>query len=258
MPLVVAREARADGRRVVAAAIRGITSPEIDQAVDEVDWLDWGNLPAFFSVLESWRQMGVSQAVMVGKVEQQRIYERDDESMSEIIEGLPSGHTDQLLGAVANVLAGAGIELLDSTCYLQSMLARSGKVAGREPSEQEVADIEHGRDAAKQLGRLDIGQTVVVKERAVVAVEAMEGTDATILRAGQLAGPGCVVVKVAKPSQDLRFDVPVIGEQTLRVMAEAGATVLAIEADITVVFDLEAIETLATDQEIAVWALDRD
>ncbi len=259
MPLVVVREARQAGRRVVAAAIRGITSPALEETVERVDWLEWGDLPAFLAVLESWRQMGVREAVMVGKVEQQRIYDRHgDEALTDAIDGLPTGHTDELLGAVAKVLTGAGIELLDSTRYLQSMLASPGRVAGREPSAQEAADMEHGWAVAKELGRLDIGQTVVIKERAVVAVEAMEGTDATIRRAGELAGSGCVVVKVAKPSQDLRFDVPVIGADTLRAMAASGASALAVEAGLTVVFDEEAIEALATAHGMAVWARARD
>lgn len=254
MPLVVAREARADGRRVLAVAIRGITSEAIDEYADEVRWLDWGDLPSFFGLLEEWRSRGLAEAVMAGKVEQQRIYERDGDEggMEEILAGLPSGHTDQLLGAVANVLEGAGIRLLESTRYLQTMLAGEGTLAGRDPDPREAADVDHGWSVAKALGGVDIGQTVVVKERAVVAVEAMEGTDACIRRAGELAGPGCVVVKVAKPGQDLRFDVPVVGLETLDSMVAAGAGVLAVEAGMTVLFDADELAERASGSGIAV------
>ncbi len=183
---------------------------------------------------------------MAGKVEQQRMYDRDgDGAMEELIEGLPTGHTDELLGAVANVLSGVGIELLDSTRYLGDYMPGAGIVAGRSFDERELADVEHGWAIAKDLGRHDIGQTVVVKERAVVALEGMEGTDACIARAGDLAGPGCVVVKVSKPDQDLRFDVPVIGRGTVDAMQAAGATGLAFEAGTTVVFDREELDRVA-------------
>lgn len=256
MPAIVAREARADGRRVVVAAIRGITEPAIDEAAEQVRWLDWGDLPGFFALLEDWRAAGVADAMMVGKVEQQRIYERGrrGRQIEQVLAGLPSAHTDQLLGAVANVLEGAGIRLLESTRYLQPLIAAAGRVAGREPDDRERHDIDHGWRVAKTLGGLDIGQTVVVKERAVVAVEAMEGTDACIRRAGELAGPGTVVVKVAKPGQDLRFDVPVVGLRTVELLRETGASVLAIEAGITVMFDRERMAAAAAAAGIAIVA----
>ena len=256
MPLVVAAEATAAGRQVLAAAIHGITQPEIDQSAHEVIWLEWGDLPAFFQVLETWRERGVTEAIMAGKVEQQRIYSRaqDDGELEGVLAGLPSGHTDQLLGAVAKILDGAGIRLLESTRYLGSALAAPGPIAGREPDARELADIEHGWAVARSLGAVDIGQTVVVKERAVVAVEAMEGTDACIRRAGELAGAGTVVVKVGKPDQDLRFDVPVIGVQTLESMISARASVLAVQSGVTVIFDHREMQECATRAGIAVLA----
>lgn len=243
MPVMVAREADRAGRRVTVAAIRGVTEPQIDAVAQEVHWLHWGDLPAFFELLQHWQENGVRQAIMAGKVEQRRIYERGPgDAMEEMIASLPSGHTDQLLGAVASVLASAGIELLNSITYLQEALARPGSLAGREPDERERADIDHGWQIAKALGAHDIGQTVVVKDRAIVAVEAMEGTDACIRRAGELAGAGCVVVKVAKPDQDLRFDVPVVGRDTIASMRAARCTALAVEAELTVVFDRQEME----------------
>jgi len=235
MPRVVAQEARAAGCHVLAAAIRGITDPALEECVDELRWLEWSDLQGFFALLQEWRAAGVVEAIMAGKVEQQRMYERDESGeMEKLIEGLPTGHTDQLLSAVANVLSGAGIELLPSTRYLRRYMPGVGPVAGRPLDERERGDVEHGWHIAKALGKHDIGQTIVVKEKAIVAVEGMEGTDACIRRAGDLAGPGTVVVKVAKPDQDLRFDVPVVGAQTIAAMRDAGAGALAFEADFTV------------------------
>lgn len=254
MPRVVASEARAAGCRVHAAAIRGITDPALEGCVDELRWLEWSDLQGFFELLQEWRAAGVTEAIMAGKVEQQRMYERDDSGeMDKLIEGLPTGHTDQLLSAVANVLSGAGIELLPSTQYLGRYLPGVGLVAGRPLDDRERGDVEHGWGIAKALGTHDIGQTIVVKELAVVAVEGMEGTDACIRRGGDLAGPGTVVVKVAKPSQDLRFDVPVVGLQTIAAMREAGAGAMAFEANMTVLFDAAEI-AVAVGEDIGLVA----
>ena len=248
MPRVVAREARAAGCRVHAAAIHGITDPALEDCVDELRWLPWSDLPGFLSLLQEWQAAGVTEAIMAGKVEQQRMYERDESGeMERLIEGLPTGHTDQLLSAVANVLSGAGIELLPSTRYLGRYMPGAGPVAGRPLDEREHHDVEHGWRIAKALGTHDIGQTIVIKEKAVVAVEGMEGTDACIRRGGDLAGPGAVVVKVAKPDQDLRFDVPVVGVRTIAAMRDAGAGALAFEADMTVLFDAAEIAAAVGD-----------
>lgn len=257
MPLLVARQAREQGRSVLAGAIHGITDPALEESVDEVEWLRWGDLPGFFRLLEQWRERGVRSAVMAGKVEQQRIYDRPaGAGIDEMLAELPSGHTDELIGAVADVLEGAGIELLDSTLFLREQMAVPGALTEREPGREELLDIVHGWEVAKAIAGLDIGQTVVVKERAVVAVEGMEGTDACIRRGGALAGAGVIVVKVAKPDQDLRFDVPVIGVETIVTMAEVGASVLAIEAGKTVVFDEARVRAKARRADIAVTALE--
>ncbi len=254
MPRVVAREAKAAGCEVYAVAIRGITDPALEDCVDKLRWLEWSDLQGFFALLQEWQAAGIGEAIMAGKVEQQRMYARDESGeMEKLIEGLPTGHTDELLGAVANVLSGAGIELLPSTRYLGRYMPGVGHVAGRPLDERESADVAHGWRIAKALGTHDIGQTIVVKEKAVVAVEGMEGTDACIRRAGDLAGPGSVVVKVAKPDQDLRFDVPVVGAQTIAAMRDAGAGALAFEADITVLFDAAEIAA-AVGEDIGLMA----
>ena len=273
MPRVAALEAARAGRTVWAAAIRGITDPALESVVDRTTWLDWGDLPGFFALLESWREAGVTEAVMAGKVEQRQVYAPDSvdgeppgavgdgasqggggSAIEAVVAGLPNAHTDELIGAVANVLEGAGIRLLSSIAYLGQFVAAEGVLSARPPTDDEERDIEHGWQIAKQLGGLDIGQTVVVKWRAVVAVEAMEGTDACIARAGALCGVGAAIVKVAKPNQDLRFDVPVVGRGTIEAMCSVGASVLAIEAGVTVLFDRDELVADANAAGIAVVA----
>ena len=255
MPLLVARQARSEGRRVLAVGLRTISDPRLDDEADEVNWLDWADVPAFLQLLERWQARGVRQAVMAGKVEQQRAVEASGYGgMEAILDDLPSRHTDALIGAVADILQGAGIELLDSTRFLRSQLATAGMLGQRSVSASERRDIDHGWRVAKTLGRLDIGQTVIVKNSAVVAVEAMEGTDECIRRAAALVGEGTVVVKAAKPDQDLRFDVPVVGAETVETMIRGGSTALAIEAGITVLLDREAMVRRADVAGIAVVA----
>lgn len=252
MPMAVATEARSRGRRILALAVEGITDSDLDEVVDEVRWLQWGDVGGLFRTLGTWRLKGVREAVMAGKVEQQRIYDDEGGSIAELTANLDAQHTDDLIGVVAGVLGEAGIELLDSSQFLEPYLVDRGVLTARAPDERERADIEHGWRIAKALGKVDVGQTVVVKERAVVAVEAMEGTDACIRRAGELSGPGAVVVKVAKPDQDRRFDLPVVGLETVATMVGAGAGVLAIEAGSTVVFDREELVERADLHDLAV------
>ncbi|MFQ5742350.1 MAG: LpxI family protein [Acidobacteriota bacterium] len=253
MPSIVARQARARGRRVTVLAIRGITDTAVGDAADEIRWLDWGDVNGFLELLGELGQNGVREAVMAGKVEQQRIYEATGAGKLEsLLEEIPVRHTDALIKTVANLLAAAGIDLVSSMEFLDGLLVAAGTLTQRSPNEREMADIEHGWKVAKALGGLDIGQAVVVKELAVVAVEAMEGTDACILRAGLLAGPGTVVIKVAKPRQDPRFDLPVVGMGTVASMSDAGATALAIEADRTVVFDRERVQAEADVRDLAI------
>jgi len=255
MPCIVAEEARSQGRRVIAIAIEGVTEERVAALADEAHWLSWGDVGGFLSLLNELSGRGVHQAVMAGKVEQQRIYEGSDRGgLKGLLSAVPVRHTDSLLEAVVRLMGGAGIELLPSTDFLQPYIARQGTLTTRTPDDREHDDIRHGWQVAKQLGGLDIGQSVVVKDRAVVAVEAMEGTDECLRRAGRLAGPGTVLVKVAKPNQDLRFDVPVVGAETVAAMAEVGSSALCIEADMTVVFDKEALRSTADEANIAVVA----
>jgi DUF1009 family protein len=240
---------------VTALAIRGITDDEVAEVADEVRWLEWGDVSAFMKVIGELSSAGVTQAVMAGKVEQQRIYDSGGgRGLRALLSALPIRHTDALIKTAANVLAGQGIQLLNCSDFLSDYLAPKGSLSERTPDEREESDIKHGWEIAKTLGGLDIGQTVVVKERAVVALEAMEGTDECIRRAGELAGPGTVVVKVAKPKQDLRFDLPVIGRGTVASMIAAGASALAIQSGSTVIFDGERIRTDADASRVAIVA----
>jgi hypothetical protein len=230
-----------------------------------VHWLSLGELSR---LIETFQQEGVHKAVMAGQVKHKQIFSsiRPDWRLAKLLLNLRSRNTDMLLGAVAKVLGDEGIELISSTTYLEPLLARPGVLTARAPNEQEQKDISYGREVARGLAGFDLGQTVVIAAQACVAVEAMEGTDATIARAGELMRSleddastlerSLTVVKVAKPKQDLRFDVPVIGIHTIETMRAAGATCLALEAHRTLIFDLEAVRAEADLAGIAVLALE--
>jgi hypothetical protein len=270
-PFLLLDAARAQGAEVVVAAIKEETEPEMDAraAADpgvRVHWLSLGELSR---LIETFRQAGVTQAVMAGQVKHKQIFSsiRPDWRLAKVLLNLRTRNTDMLLGAVAKVLSDEGIELISSTAYLEPLLARPGVLTARAPNAEEQQDLAYGRAVAGALASYDIGQTVVVAGQACVAVEAMEGTDATIERAGAilqtLAAEGeastlerrLSVVKVAKPSQDMRFDVPVIGPKTIETMRLAGATCLSLEAGRTLIFDQDAVSTLADAAGIAIVAL---
>jgi hypothetical protein len=230
-----------------------------------VHWLSLGELSR---LIETFQREGVHQAVMAGQVKHKQIFSsiRPDWRLAKLLLSLRTRNTDMLLGAVAKVLGDEGIELIASTAYLEPLLALPGVLTARAPNEQEQQDISYGREMARGLAAFDLGQTVVVAAQACIAIEAMEGTDATIERAGALMRSlgepastlerSLTVVKVAKPKQDLRFDVPVIGIQTIRAMKAAGATCLALEARRTLIFDRDAVRAEADAAGIAVIALE--
>jgi DUF1009 family protein len=235
-PFLVARAARRNGRRVIAVAIREEAAPEIEQDVDAVTWVGLGQLGKCIDVL---RGAGVTEAVMAGQVKHRQIFSDlvPDLRLMALLARLAFKNTDSLIGAVAETLESEGIRLMASTFLLTDQMATAGAMTRHGPSRAERKDIEYGRRIAKTLAGLDLGQTVVVKDRAAVALEAMEGTDEVIRRAGRLAGPGTTVVKVAKPRQDMRFDVPVVGPGTLEAMREARAVVLALDAGKALLID---------------------
>ena len=255
-PLMVLEAARAEGREMTTVAIKEEALPEIETLAERCRWISLGELSKLIRIL---REDGVTQAVMAGRVQHRRIYSaiRPDWRLLKVVGALRRKNTDSLIGAVAAVLADEGIELLDSTLFVQPFLAKPGVNSRRAPSAEEVADIEYGREVAAALAGFDIGQSVVVGDRACVAVEAMEGTDAAILRAGELAGGRrLAVVKVAKPNQDMRFDVPVVGPTTIAKMRRAGATALAVEARKTLLIDRDELLATADEARIAVWGFE--
>jgi hypothetical protein len=251
LPLYVARAARKRGLRVVAIAHRGETLPEIAEAADEVTWVPVG---ALGRIARALREAGVRRAVMAGGLNKPRHLRdlRPDLAALQVLASARSGNDDALLRGVAEYFESQGIEVLDAAPLVPELYAPEGPMARRKPDARERADLAQGWRVAKALGDLDVGQTVAVKSGATVAVEAVEGTDEVIRRAGKLAGPGVVIVKVLKPGQDVRFDVPTVGPETIRVMGEAGATALAVEAERTLLVEREEIVALANKNRIAV------
>jgi len=255
-PFLVAAAARRAGRRVVAVAVREEAAPGLEREVDELHWVGLGQLGRCIEVL---RGAGVREAVMAGQVKHRRIFSDvvPDLKLIGVLGRLALKNTDSLIGGVADALGREGIALLPSTDLLRDQLATAGAMTRRRPSEEERRDIEYGIQVGRTLSGLDLGQTVVVKSRAAVALEAMEGTDAVITRAGELAGRGTVVVKLAKPKQDLRFDVPVVGPGTLATMAAAGAGTLAVDAGVTLLMDKPDFLAEADRIGVAVWGIGR-
>jgi hypothetical protein len=263
-PFLILDAARAQGLEVVVAAIKEETSPEIEaRGAASVHWVSLGELS---KLIDTFKQAGVRRAIMAGQVKHKQIFSsiRPDWRLAKLLLSLRTRNTDALLGAIAKVLGDEGITLENSTSLLEPLLAKRGLLTERTPIEEEQKNIVYGRAVARQLAQFDVGQTVLVAESACVAVEAMEGTDATIERAGQLmrslAGDASTlsraltVVKIAKPNQDLRFDVPVVGVKTIEVMHQAGATCLALEAGKCLLLDGDAVLRSANDAKIAVVA----
>jgi DUF1009 family protein len=263
-PFLVLDAARAQGFEVVVAAIREEAFPEIEsRGAASVHWISLGELS---KLIDTFKAAGVTRAVMAGQVKHKQIFSsiKPDWRLAKLLLSLGTRNTDSLLGAVTKVLADEGIVLENSTSLLEPLLAKTGVLTKRAPSAQELRNIEYGRAVGRRLAEYDIGQTVVIAEAACVAVEAMEGTDATIERAGaimrSLASEGeastlsraLTVVKIAKPGQDMRFDVPVIGVKTIETMVRAGASCLAVDAGRCLLLDGAAMTRAADDAGIAV------
>ena len=269
-PFLLLDAARAHGTEVVVAAIKEETDAEMDEraASDSGVRVHWLSLGELSRLIETFHKEGVARAVMAGQVKHKQIFSsiRPDWRLAKLLLSLRTRNTDMLLGAVAKVLGDEGIELISSTSYLEPLLAKLGVLTARAPSENEQLDIAYGREIGRAIAGYDIGQTVIVASQACVAIEAMEGTDAAIERAGALMKTldedastlerSLTVVKVAKPKQDLRFDVPVIGARTIDVMQEAHATCLAVEAGKTLIFDRDKVLERANNCGIAIVAVE--
>src|SRR5438046_7665520 len=226
-PFLVLEGARRAGATVAVAAIREETDPAIEKLADRFTWVGIGQLG---KMLRFFKSEGVDKAIMAGQVKHVQIFSRalPDVRMLKMLLRLPRRNTDTLIGAVASELASEGIELIDSTYFLKDQLPQPGPLTVREPDERERGDIEYGLEIAHEIARLDLGQTIVIRDRACVAIEAMEGTDAVIRRAGRIVNSRLTVVKIAKPDQDMRFDVPVVGVPTIESMVESRASCLCV------------------------------
>ena len=254
-PFLVLQSARQQNIEIVVAAIKEEAFPEIESCGYPVHWLGLGELG---KLVKLFRKSGVRRAIMAGQVKHAQIFGSafPDLTMVRMLASLKHKNTDSLIGGVAKVLEEAGISLVDSSSLLKPHLAPQGILTRRGLTSSEQSDVDYGRPIAQKIAAMDIGQTIVVRERAVVAVEAMEGTDAVIRRAGELGNKaGLTVIKVSKPKQDMRFDIPVIGIATLKNMLACGATALVIDAQRTLIFDKEEIVEAADKNNVAIVAL---
>jgi len=230
LPIIIASEAKAQGYKVIAIALEPLADRSLSSHVDEIKWVNVGKLGKLIDTLKDY---GIKEAVMAGKVSKTLLYKSKitpDLRAIKLLFSLKDRKDDSILLAITKELEEEGITLLDITLFGSNLLTPEGVLTKDRPTDEEWKDIEFGWKIAKEIGRLDIGQTVVVKNQAVMAIEAIEGTDAAIKRGGTLAGKGAVIVKVSKPNQDMRFDVPVVGLKTLRTIIEVGGKVLAVEA----------------------------
>lgn len=253
-PFLCAQAARHRGLQVVAVAHRDETDPALADQVAEIHWVYVGQLG---KIIRIFKAAGVHQALMAGAINRGRLFRhfRPDLRALSLIRRVGPGHDDRLLRAVAAELEGEGIQIAPATIFLEELMAPAGALGRHQPTPNQMQDIDFGFNIAKEIGRLDIGQCAVVRHQVVVALETVEGTDETIRRGGRLAGPGTVVVKVCKPGQDPRFDLPAIGLGTIAAMREVGAKVLAVEAGKTLVFDRTEMLNQADQDGIVVWGV---
>ena len=251
-PFLVLDAAHDQGIAPLVVAIKEETAPELAEKTQDIHWLSLGEVAKCLDLLVAEK---VSKVVLAGQVKHAQLFSsiKPDGMMSRMLQGLSRKNTDMLIGTFVRMIEGRGMKVVDSTLFLKPLLPEAGTLTRRAPDADETADIEYGREIAKKIAGLDLGQTIVVADRACVAVEAMEGTDATIQRAASLSnGRRLVVVKVSKPQQDMRFDVPVVGRRTIQVMRESKATVLAVDAGKTLLFDRQSLIADANEFGIAI------
>ena len=253
-PRLAVKGAREAGKkRIVAAAFEGETDPVLEALVDEIHWMRVGQLGR---LVETAKKSGATASMMAGQIAPKHLFDlRPDVRALILLATLPERNAETLFGAIAGELAKVGVPLLPATTFLEEHLASEGLIAGPKPKQRLLDDITYGLKIAKEVSRLDIGQTVVVKKGTVLAVEGFDGTDATILRGGELGKGEAVVVKVSKPRQDMRFDVPVIGPRTLETAAAAGVTAIAMEAGRTLLLEEDLLRTLAIQHTITIWGI---
>ena len=256
-PRILAESARKQGvKRIAAVAFKRETDSVIEKVADEVTWVHIGQLQAMLDALQSFN---IPRVVMAGQIKPTHLFNiRPDKRMFDLLSRLKERNAETIFGAVGEELKTIGIELLQASLFMESTMPEAGQIGHIPPTPAQKEDIRLGLRVAKATSGLDIGQTVVIKEGTVLAVEAFEGTDATILRAGELGGPGSVIVKVAKRGHDMRFDIPVIGERTFQSMKKSGAAVLAVEAKRSILLDRDALVKTADQRGLVFLAVDMD
>ncbi|MDD5259214.1 MAG: UDP-2,3-diacylglucosamine diphosphatase LpxI [bacterium] len=256
-PLHFAKAAKAQGKRIITVALEGETEPGLKTLVDGFTWVGLGQLNRLIDI---FKKENITQVVMAGQVKHFRLFDllKLDLRAAGLLKRLPNKKADTILGGVAEELGKEGIALVDSRIFLEKFIPPAGILTKAKPSKEQEKDIEFGLKIAKGIAALDVGQTIVVKDRAVLAVEAMEGTDQTILRGGKIGKGDVVVVKVSKPNQDFRFDVPIIGENTITVLHEAGAWVLAFCAGETLILNIDAVIKQADTYKLCLVAIKGD
>jgi hypothetical protein len=254
-PIVFCEAAKKRKYQIIAVAIKGETSGQLKSYVDKIYWL---NLSDFSRIFEIFKKEGITKITMAGQISPQRLFRKDinkDRSLKDLLESVKDKKADTIFGAIAVKLQESGFELMDSTALIADLLPQKGTLTKREPNFPEWEDIYFGLDLAKEIAFLDIGQTIAVKDKAIIAVEALEGTDNLIRRSAQLCGGGQVIVKVSKPNQDMRFDIPVVGLNTVKSLFKANAKILAIEAGKTLFIDKEPSLKLANKKGICIVAV---
>lgn len=254
-PILFSQAAKQKGYYVAAVAIKGDTSRQLKKTTDKIYWLGLNEFSRLFDIFKS---EGITKLVMAGQISPARLFSKEvnkDPQLRELLSNIKDKRADTIFAAIADKLSAAGFELLDSTIFIQDLLPKKGTLTIKQPSVQVLEDARFGFDLAKQVGNLDIGQTVAIKNKAIVAVEALEGTDNLIRRAGRIGRGGITVVKVSKPKQDSRFDVPVVGLNTIKNLIRAHAACLAIEAGKTLFIDREKSVNLADKKGLVIVAV---
>lgn len=252
LPMVFLRLAKANGDTVIAFGLKGVTDSDLARYADKMHWLDWGSLQKGLLLLATER---IRKIILLGKLRKDIFFREEkalDDKAKVILDKLSDKKDYAILNEVDKLLKKVGVEVIDSTIYFKELIPHKGTLTRREPTENEWADINYGSDIAKKLSGFDIGQTMIIKDKTVIAVEAMEGTDATISRAGSLVKTGFVVVKMARPDQDMRFDVPLVGLDTLKALIGSGGKVLALEEKKTLLMDREELIKLADQNGISI------
>jgi len=252
LPVIFSKIAKAKGDTVIAFGLKGATGEELAQYVDKMHWLNWGEFQKAIFLLATER---INKIIMLGKIQKDLLFKNDlalDEKAKNVLDKLKDRKDYSILNEVGKVLGKFGIEVIDSTTYLKDLIPEKGVLTRRAPSAEETENISYGMEIARELARFDIGQTVIVKDKTVIALEAVEGTDNTILRAGDLTKGGFIVVKTARPNQDMRFDVPLIGLDTINKVVETGGKVLALESGRTLLIDKAEMIKLADENGVAI------